>query len=137
MTSELLTKQIETYSNAIVAFAVLQGLSYSYAFGTNAFFNCLIKTSSHLAEGLTLLFVLVTLLSIIATVLLGRALQQISGEFRGMVEKIYVGKLVAVIIFSLLPLALTVGYGVRDYQDKMQCKTTAGMSNNHNHVTPY
>jgi hypothetical protein len=137
MTSELLIKQIETYSNAIVAFAVLQGLSYCYTFGTSAFFNCLVKTSSHLAAGLTLLFGLATLLSIIATVLLGRTLQQVSGEFRGIVEKIYIGKLVAVILFSLLPLLVTVGYGVREYQDKMQCKTTAGMLNNPSHVTPY
>ena len=94
MTSELLIKQIETYSNAIVAFAVLQGLAFSYAFGTDAFFNCLVKTASNLAEGLTLLFVLVTLLSVFATVSIGRTLQQISGKFRGIVNKIYIGKLV-------------------------------------------
>ena len=126
MTSELLIKQIETYSNAIVAFAVLQGLAYSYGFGSNAFFNCLVKTASHLAEGLTVLFALVTLLSIVATMLLSRTLQQISGEFRGMVKRIYIGKLVAAIVFSLVPLVLTVGYGVRGYPDKMECKTTAG-----------
>lgn len=128
MTSELLIKQIETYSNAIVAFAVLQGLAYSYAFGTNAFFNCLVKTASHLAEGLTLLFALVTLLSIVAIASLGRVLKQISGEFRSVVEKIYMGKLIAVITFSLVPLILTIGYGVKDYPNKMECKTTAGHS---------
>jgi len=125
MTSELLIKQIEAYSNAIVAFAVLQGLAYSYAFGTDEFFNCLVKTASHLAEGLTLLFVLITLLSIVATASLGRTLQQISGEFRSTIRKIYLGKLVVVIIFSLVPLILTIGYGVRDYPSKMECKSTA------------
>jgi hypothetical protein len=126
MNSELLIKQIETYSNAIIAFMVLQGLAYSYAFGTNPFFNCLVKTAEHLAEGLALLFGLNMLLSIVATVSLGRALNRISGEFRSTVEKIYLGKLIVVIIFGLLPLVLTYGYGVGDYPNKMECKTAAG-----------
>ena len=125
MKPETLVTQIETYSNAIVAFAVLQGLAYSYAFGTNVFFNCLVKTSTHLAEGLSLLFALVTLLSIVAIAALGRTLGRIAGEFRSTVHKIYAGKLIAVVIFSLVPLVLTIGYGVRDYPNKAECKTTA------------
>ena len=81
MKPETLVQQVETYSNAIVAFADPQGLAYSYAFGTNAFFNCLVKTSNYLAEGLTLLFVLVMLLSIVAVVALGRTVERIAGEF--------------------------------------------------------
>jgi hypothetical protein len=49
MNSELLAKQIETYSNAIVAFFVLQGVTFLFYFGTNKFFNCLLKTSGFLA----------------------------------------------------------------------------------------
>ena len=93
MTSDTLAKQIETYSNAIVAFAVLQGLAYAYAFGNNSFFNCLVKNAANLAEGLTLLFALVTVLAVAAIVALGRALKQIAGEYRGLVGKIYLGKL--------------------------------------------
>jgi len=122
MKSETLVSQIETYSNAIVAFAVLQGLAYSYAFGTNAFFNCLVKTASYLAEGLTLLFVLVMLLSIVAVVALGRIVERVAGELRSTVRKLYLGKSVVVIIFSLVPVAITYGYGVRDYPAKADCK---------------
>jgi hypothetical protein len=122
MTSDAVSKQIETCSNAIVAFAVLQSLAYAYAFGTNAFFNCVVKTASHLAEGLTLLFALVMLLSIAAMVGLGNALKTISGEFRAIVAKIHAGKLVTVIVFSLVPLVLTFAYGVRDYPAKAECK---------------
>jgi hypothetical protein len=122
MKPETLVAQIETYSNAIVAFAVLQGLAYSYAFGTNAFFNCLVKTSNYLAEGLTLLFVLVMLLSIAAMVALGRTVARIAGEFRSTVRKLYLGKTIAVVIFSLVPVAITFGYGVRDYPNKAECK---------------
>lgn len=122
MKSEMLIAQIEKYSNAIVAFAVLQGLAYSYAFGTNVFFNCLIKTAPYLAEGLTLLFALATPLLVVATVALGRVIEQIAGDFRDIVRKIYIGKLIAVVIFSLVPMLLTIGYGVRDYPGKAACQ---------------
>ena len=125
MKPETLVQQVETYSNAIVAFAVLQGLAYSYAFGTNAFFNCLVKTSNYLAEGLTLLFVLVMLLSIVAVVALGRTVERIAGEFRQTVRRLYLGKTIAVVIFSLVPVAITFGYGVRDYPNKAECKKIA------------
>jgi len=45
MTSDQLITQIETYSNAIVGFVVLQALAFSFSFGTNEFFNCLVKTA--------------------------------------------------------------------------------------------
>ena len=125
MTSETLARQIETYSNAIVAFNVLQGLAYAYAFGTDVFFNCLVKTSNYLAEGLTLMFTVVALLSIAATMALGRTLQRLAGEHGSLVGKLYAGKLVAVILFSLVPLVLTVAYGVRNYPEKEECKKIA------------
>jgi len=125
MNRELLATQIETYSNAIVAFAVLQGLAFAYAFGTNPFFNCTIKTVPHLAQGLAWMSVLLLALLVVATLALGRAARQIAGEFRGMVAKIYVGKLVAVIIFGLLPMSLTIAYGVGDHGNKAQSKTCA------------
>ena len=125
MNSELLAKQIEAYSNAIVAFAVLQGLAYSYYFGTNPMFNCLVKTTANLAVGLSAVFVVVTLLSVIAIVYLGRIMREIAREFAQIVQTIYRAKLIAVILFSLLPLAITAGYGVRDYPGKAECKTVS------------
>jgi hypothetical protein len=125
MNSELLAKQIETYSNAIVAFVVLQGLAYCFAFGSNAFFNCLVKTASHLAEFLVVQFAVVAVLALLATALLARALQRLSGGFAGTVRKLYLGKMVAILIFSLLPVLLTYGYGVRDYPGKAECKAWA------------
>jgi hypothetical protein len=35
MKSDQLITQIETYSNALIAFVVLQAIAYSYSFGTN------------------------------------------------------------------------------------------------------
>lgn len=122
MTRDLLFKQLETYSNAIVAFAVLQGLAFSYAFGNNATFNCTVKNAPYLAAGLAVAFVLLTILLLAATLWLGRAMAGIAGEFVALVRKIYVGKLVAVALFSLLPLCLILYYGVRDYPGKTDCK---------------
>jgi hypothetical protein len=123
MTSENLLKQIETYSNAIIAFTVLQGLAYSYAFGTSEHFNCAIKTASYLAEGMVAIFAAVGTLSVVATVWLGRVVEALSGEFRSNVAKIYWGKVTVIAIFSLIPLVLTYAYGVNEYPGKRECKT--------------
>ncbi|MBS1172375.1 MAG: hypothetical protein H6R12_1205 [Proteobacteria bacterium] len=122
MTPDLLFKQLESYSNAIVAFAVLQGLAFSYAFGNNSTFNCTVKNAPHLAEGLAIAFVVLTFLLLAAIVWLGRAMESIAGEFVTLVKKLYLGKLVAVALFSLLPLCLILYYGVRDYPGKTDCK---------------
>ena len=116
-----LARQIETYSNAIVAFAVLQALGYSYSFGTSKLFNCLVKTADYLALGLTLTFVLVAVLMVIALIFLRRTMQSLSGEYAGIVKKIYRAKLVAVVLASMMPIVVTVTYGVRDYQGKHNC----------------
>ena len=128
MNPELLIRQIETYSNAIVAFVVLQGLAYAFAFGTDPFFNCLVKTTPHLAEGLALLFAAVMLLAVVATIALCRAVRRLSGEYGGMVVKLYIGKLVAVVLLGIVPLVLTVEYGVRDYPGKTACQAAAAQT---------
>ena len=116
-----LAKQLETYSNAIVAFAVLQSLAYSYSFGTSELFNCLVKTAKYLAPGLTFAFVLVTCLMVIALLFLGRAMRSFAPEHSDLVRKVYRGKLVAVVVASLMPVAITFGYGVLDYPAKYKC----------------
>lgn len=116
-----LVKQLETYSNAIVAFAVLQSLAYSYSFGTSELFNCLVKTASYLALGLTLAFTLVTTLMVIALMFIGRTMQSFAGEYSDLVRKVIRGKLVAVVVASLMPIALTFSYGVLDYPAKYKC----------------
>ena len=83
MESEQLIGQLETYSNAIVGFAVLQGLAFAYYFGTNAVFNCLVKNAPGLAAILTAVFVLVTVLSIVALRYLGAAQQELAGAWQG------------------------------------------------------
>ena len=125
MDSNFLAKQIETYSNAIVAFHVIQGLAYLYYFGTNQTFNCLVKTSVFLAEGLTIIFILVMVLSVIAIRYLGRSLEYVSSEFSEIVRKIYLAKSIIILIFSLLQISITLGYAVWVNLDTMgECLTS-------------
>lgn len=133
MKPEQLIQQIETYSNAIVGFAVLQALAYAYSFGSSELFNCLVKTSSYLAEGLSLLFLLVMALLMRAIQFCRVALRKVAGEFSDALDKIYLAKMVAVVVFSLIPLSLTVGYGVMSDRTKVECnKNMAGASQSSN-----
>ena len=108
---ETLLKQLETYSNSVVAFNVLQGLAYSFYFGTNEIFNCRVKTSNLLAEIVTILFVLITILSIIAIKYFGDRKAELIPEYGHVIVTITRGKMVAVCIFGLFPAFLTFFYG--------------------------
>lgn len=121
MKAEQLIGQIETYSNAIVGFAVLQAIGYGYYFGSNEFFNCLVKSASYLAPGLSLLFLIVMVLFMLVIRYCRNALRSIGGEYREMVDRIYLAKMIAVVLFSLVPLSLTLGYGVLLPSVKIEC----------------
>ncbi len=121
LTDKDLVTQIETYSNAIVAFAVLQALSYLYAFGTSELFNCLVKTLYSLAWSLSLSFVVVGVLLIVALNFLGKQLIVLSGKHAGIVKKIYVAKSVSVFLATLMQVTITVMYGVYRHQEGLLC----------------
>lgn len=122
MKDEQLITQIETYSNAIIGFVVLQAIAYAFSFGTNEFFNCTVKTATYLAHGLAVHFVVVTVFACYATVALGRILLRLSQENNQVVRRIYISKCVVVVLFTSLPLAITVAYGLLDYPSKHECK---------------
>lgn len=121
MNSDKLIQQIETYSNAIVAFAVLQALAYAYAFGSNEMFNCYVKVATYLAAGLSLMFLVVMALLVAAIHFCRRIVGQLVEVHREAVDRVYRGKLVAVIVFSLLPLLLTFNYGVLIDSPTVEC----------------
>ena len=121
MKSEKLIEQVEMYSNAIVAFAVLQAIAYSYAFGSNELFNCLVKSANYLAIGLTSLSLALMVLLVFAVRFCRRVLIDVITDHRDIVEKIYLGKMIAVVIFSLVPLLLTFHYGVIVDVGRVEC----------------
>lgn len=115
----ILVNQIETYSNGIVTFIVLQGLAYSFYFGSNKMFNCLIKDSNLLAEALTILFTVITILSVIAIKYFGNKMAELFPEYRKVLITITRGKIVAVSIFGLFPAFITFFYGTLSEVPKM------------------
>ena len=121
LTDRELVTHIETYSNAIVAFAVLQALSYLYAFGTSELFNCLVKTLYSLAWSLSISFVVVGTLMVVAIRFLSKQLQALSGKHAATVQKIYAAKSLAVILATSMQVTITVGYGVIRHQEGLLC----------------
>lgn len=121
MGPEHLIKQCETYTNAIVAFSAAQALAYAYAFGNNEFFNCLVKSASHLAAGLVLLFLVAMILFLVVIHYCRKAVRAHAGEFAAAVDRIYFAKMAAVVLFSLVPMSLTFAYGVMLPSVKMEC----------------
>src|ERR1700722_20291067 len=89
--SSELCKQIDTASNALVAFAVLQGLTYCYTFGTNEFFNCLVKTADSLAWGLIVSFIVGTTVMAIAIWILGKKIVELATSHSQILKTIYNG----------------------------------------------
>ncbi len=128
MNDDKLINQLETYSNAVIGFVVLQAIAYSFSFGTNEFFNCTVKTARFLADGLAVHFVMVTALTCYTTVAIGRLLLRLSQDNVEIVKRIYFAKCVAVALFTCLPFVITVAYGVLDYPGKYDCKQTKHVS---------
>ena len=106
-----LQKPIETYSNTIVAFVVLQSLAFSYAFGTSEFFNCLMKTADGLTDFVFYEGVTILVLSVAANGLLGRVLWKRAGDNAGLIGWLYTGKTVALLMFGSMPPLLAGFYG--------------------------
>jgi magnesium-transporting ATPase (P-type) len=116
-----IAKHIDTSSNAITAFAVLQGLTFVYTFGTNQFFNCLVKSVPYLAYGLIASFVVVTGLMVVAMSVLRRRMAEITKPYDRIVREMYRGKLAAVVVAALLPITITYWYGVHLHNPTVDC----------------
>jgi hypothetical protein len=107
-----LVKQLELYSNAILAFVVAQSLAFSFTFGTNTEFGCVVIAERPLALGLLAHFVLSTVLAVVAITYLGRALQRISQENQALVRLLFFGKCTVVVIFAAIPTLVLLWFGV-------------------------
>ena len=107
-----LAKQLELYSNAIVGFIVLQGLAFCYAFGTQPKFNDILRSYVSLSAGLTLLFLVVLVLALVANNFLRRQLELLSADHAALVKSVYLGKAIVIVIFGLLPVIITVCFAM-------------------------
>ena len=108
-----LTKQLELYSNSIIAFIVFQGLGYCYQFGTNSGFSNSVKCNIVLAIGLICVLSLTMILALIGNYLIGKKTSSmVSFENSALVRNIYRGKLVVIVLFGLLPILVTLYFGI-------------------------
>ena len=105
-------KQLEFYSNTIVSFIVLQGLAFSYNFGTNKFFNETIKTNKDLALGLVIVLSVTMIIGFIANLFISQKIIKLIGsEHSGLAGKIYIGKLFIIVFFGSLPALVLYLFG--------------------------
>jgi len=123
-TTELI-KQVELYSNAILAFVVAQSLVFSFTFGTNAEFGCVVIAQKPLALGLLAHFVLSSILAVVAISYLGRALQRLSQENHALVRLLFLGKCVIVVMFAIIPMLVLLWFGVLAGDHASRCTPKA------------
>ena len=107
-----ITKQLELYSNAIIAFIVFQSLAFCYNFGTSKEFNSIVHASEELSVGLTIIFFVAMTLAFFANRFIRLKLEELSGEYGQLVKAIYIGKAVVIILFGMLPIIVLARYAI-------------------------
>jgi hypothetical protein len=115
MNKEDLAKQLELYSNSIIAFIVFQSLAFCYNFGTSTSFNSILKHREGLSFGLMLTFILAYALALLAHRYIRLRLEEFSGEYSHIIKTIYKGKCLVISIFCLLQITVTLCYAVLYY----------------------
>jgi hypothetical protein len=134
MNSDISSDHAELYSNAIVAFAVIQGLGFVYAFGSEPFFNCVVKTAAYLACSLLSGFGVVMLLSVIAVWRLHlRNIEKVADrKFAG---HVHIAKQAIIVIFHLLPISVVFLYGIHGEKAPVtSCYEVAGVDSSNSSV---
>jgi hypothetical protein len=109
---EIIMSKIGNYANGLIAFVVLQGLAYSFYFGSNKVFNCTVHISAYLAEVLSEAFFVVTILAAFAVKKSGSLEIELAPEYEPVIKKLTRGKVVVVLLFGFFPFFLTLFYGV-------------------------
>ncbi len=129
MRTEKLIEQLDLYSNAIVGFMVAQSIAFSFTFGTNVPFGCEITRWKALAAGLTLHFVLSTVVSSWATVAISRRMCALSLESESPLTPLGLetlrtsarAKSGVMALFALIPVVLLVFFGILAKPETGRC----------------
>jgi len=106
-----LIRVFELYSNAIVAFFVVQSLTLSFTFGTNLRFGCLMRSVENLATGIVAQMVATALLSCFAIYRMRCELRGTDNDSIKLLCSLYSAKIVAILLFTALPVILLLSYG--------------------------
>ena len=113
MDKTVIIKQIEFYSNTIVAFVVLQGMGYCYYFGTNELFNRLVKQTSDLSLGLLFILSCSLVFGSVATIYLRKQAEKlIDKPHHDLIRHLYLAKLLIVMLFGFMPVLITFRFAI-------------------------
>ncbi|MBA4422971.1 MAG: hypothetical protein C0390_07690 [Syntrophus sp. (in: bacteria)] len=111
MSKEEISKQLELYSNSIIAFIAVQSLIFCYNFGTSEFFNCILKNTKGLSVFLAGIFFFAYVLAWIAHYRIFKMLKELNGEYSQIVKSAYIGKFIAICVFFILQMVV-IGYAI-------------------------
>jgi hypothetical protein len=112
MTSDKVIEALETYSNVVVAFMVVQSIGFSFTFGTKPTFTCLVHTADLLATGLIAHFIVSTVLACIAVAIMSNTIQRVATENIGVMKRIYLAKIIVILLFAMIPITLLFTYSI-------------------------
>lgn len=121
MRTEKLIDQLEMYSNAILGFIVAQSLAFSFTFGTNASFSCVVAEEPGLAVGLATHFAISTALAVTALRFLSRSIRRLSEDNQPLVRTLFRAKAAVVVLFAVIPIAVLLTYGVLEHSASKRC----------------
>lgn len=114
MKTEKLIEQLELYSNAITGFVIVQSLGFAFTLGTNTAFACLAFSERFLNLGLAAHFAVSCIVACVALEFLSRSIGRLSSENQALLRKLFIGKMVAVVLFIVVPIAVLLVYGAGD-----------------------
>jgi len=112
MKSDDLARQLEFYSNAIIGFITIQGIGFSYQFGTSRPFNAILAGNRLLSLALCIGHLVVASMGVYANNFIKYNLMTIYKENHEIINKIYNFKTLIIIFFGLMPFFLLLIFGV-------------------------
>jgi len=121
--SEKLIETLEKYSNAIVAFLILQSVAFSITYGTSAHFACVLRYERSLAWGLMVHFLLVAGSGCFALERISKImLRNAKDEDIQFIRLAWWARIVAIFLFVGMVVVLIAVYGLgHPITDYAQC----------------
>ena len=108
-----LVKHLEFYSNAIVGFVVIQGLSFCYQVGNGKYLHEALETKSWLTVGLSSLFLITAIFTTKACRYLGKVIVSLEPEHKDILVAVSRWKTYIVAVFGLMPFVVTISFVLR------------------------
>ena len=111
MKKEDIVKELLNNSKAIIAFIVLQNLTFLYTFSRRGEFYDILRTNLEVAIVISVSFVIILAGGIKANVYLSReVLHRVDEGDKRLFKNLFIGKLLIIILFQLLAIYVSIAY---------------------------